>query len=221
MLFLRIGLRTRTRPAPRLGSMVDEVGNAYSRRATEYAQILGSMDAVHPSDRQLVSSWADGIDGKIIDAGCGPGHWTNFLRGRGAAASGVDVVPAFIDRARSAYPGVSFSVGSLETLDAASGTASGILSWYSLIHHKPSTIRTPLLEFARALRSGGSLLLGFFEGAVVEEFAHAVARAYRWPVSDFTEELTSAGFDVIETHTRTTTGQRPHAAIIAQRKTFR
>jgi SAM-dependent methyltransferase len=201
--------------------MLDEVGNAYSRRATEYAEILGSMDAVHPSDRQLVSSWADGIDGQIIDAGCGPGHWTNFLNERGATASGVDLVPAFIDRARSAYPGVPFSVGSLETLDAGTGTVSGILSWYSLIHHEPSTIRIPLLEFARALRPGGALLLGFFEKVVIEEFAHAVATAYRWPVSDLTQELTSAGFDVIETHTRTTTGQRPHAAVIAQRKSVR
>lgn len=201
--------------------MLDEVRTAYSLRAAEYADILGSMDAVHPSDRQLVSSWADGIDGRIIDAGCGPGHWTNFLRERGAAASGVDLAPEFIDRARSAYPGVPFSVGSLETLDAAPGTVDGIVAWYSLIHHEPSTIRIPLLEFARALSPGGALLLGFFESAVVEEFAHAVAPAYRWPVSDLAEELISAGFDVIETHTRTTTGQRPHAAIIAQRKEVR
>jgi SAM-dependent methyltransferase len=201
--------------------MLNEVGNAYLRRATEYAEILGSMDAVHPSDRELVSLWADGIDGQIIDAGCGPGHWTNFLRERGAAASGVDLVPAFIDRARSVYPGVPFSVGSLETLDAGPGSVSGILSWYSLIHHEPSTIRIPLLEFARVLRPGGALLLGFFDSAVIEGFAHAVAPAYRWPVSDLTKELTSAGFDVIETHTRTTTGQRPHAAVIAQRKSVR
>ncbi|MBG6191679.1 SAM-dependent methyltransferase [Arthrobacter sp. CAN_A212] len=198
--------------------MLDEVGNAYLRRATEYTELLGSMDAVHPLDRQLVSSWADGIDGQIIDAGCGPGHWTNFLRECGAAASGVDLVPEFIDRARSAYPDVRFGVGSLETLDAAPGTVSGILSWYSLIHHEPSTIRIPLLEFARALRPGGALLLGFFESAVIKEFAHAVTPAYQWPVNDLTKELTSAGFDVIETHMRTTIGQRPHAAIVAQRK---
>ncbi|THJ65613.1 class I SAM-dependent methyltransferase [Arthrobacter echini] len=156
--------------------MLDDVGNAYSRRATEYTEILGSMDVVHPLDRQLVSSWADAIDGQIIDAGCGPGHWTNFLRERGAAAHGVDLVPEFVDRARSAYPGVPFSVNSLETFDAAPGTVSGILSWYSLIHHEPSTIRIPLLEFARALRPGGALLLGFFESAVIEEFAHAASR---------------------------------------------
>ncbi|WDF31984.1 hypothetical protein PTW37_08775 [Arthrobacter agilis] len=96
-----------------------------------------------------------------------------------------------------------------------------ILSWYSLIHHEPSTIRIPLLEFARALRPGGALLLGFFECAVIEKFAHAVAPAYGWPVSDLTDELTSAGFDVIETHARTAIGQRPHAAIIAQRNSIR
>ena len=135
---------------------------------------------------------------------------------RGAAITGVDRVPEFIDRARNSYPAVPFEVGSLEALDSPPRTVGGILSWYSLIHHEPSTIRIPLLEFARVLRPGGALLLGFFEGAAIEKFAHAVAPAYRWPVNDLSEELRSAGFDVVETHTRTTTGQRPHAAIIAQ-----
>jgi SAM-dependent methyltransferase len=129
----------------------------------------------------------------------------------------LDLVPEFIERARSAYPGVPFEVGSLNTLDFETGTVGGVLSWYSLIHHEPSTIRIPLLEFSRVLSPGGALLIGFFEGPVIEEFAHAVAPAYRWPVSDLSEELSSVGFDVVETHVRTTTGQRPQAAIIARR----
>ncbi|WP_247829093.1 class I SAM-dependent methyltransferase [Arthrobacter antioxidans] len=197
--------------------MIDAVSEAYSRRAAEYTELFGSMGAVHPSDRQLVSTWADGVDGQVIDAGCGPGHWTNFLAERGLEARGIDLVPEFIARARSAYPGVSFEVGSLNTLDVETGTVGGVLSWYSLIHHDPSTIGIPLQEFNRVLRPGGMLLLGFFESPAIEGFAHAMAAAYRWPVSDLTEELTSAGFDVIETHTRTTTDQRPHAAIIARR----
>ncbi|WP_104181883.1 trans-aconitate 2-methyltransferase [Arthrobacter sp. B0490] len=195
--------------------MMDEVSGAYSGRASEYGERFGSMDAVHPSDRQLVSTWAEGIEGPVIDAGCGPGQWTNLLAQQGLDARGVDLVPEFIERARRTYPGVPFDVGSLNTLDVAAGTVGGILAWYSLIHHEPTTIRIALQEFSRALHPGGALLIGFFEGSVIEQFAHAVAPAYRWPVRDLSEELTSAGFEVVETHTRTTTGRRPHAAIIA------
>ena len=201
----------------RLGGVISEVSDAYSRRAAEYTDLFGSMSAVHPSDRQLVSTWARGIEGRVIDAGCGPGQWTNFLTELGVTAQGVDLVPAFIERARREYPGVPFEVGDLNNLDCETGTVGGVLSWYSLIHHEPSTIRIPLMEFRRALSPSGALLIGFLEGAVVEQFDHAVTAAYRWPVADLSEELLAVGFDVVESHVRKTTGQRSQAAIIARR----
>ncbi|WDF35066.1 class I SAM-dependent methyltransferase (plasmid) [Arthrobacter agilis] len=198
--------------------MGNEVRNAYSRRAAEYTELFGSTSFAHPSDRQLISSWAHNLEGEVVDVGCGPGHWTNFLTEYGVAARGVDLVPEFIDRAHRTYPGVPFTVGSFDTLGVETGTIGGVLSWYSLIHHEPSTISIPLAEFSRVISPGGGLLIGFFESPMVEGFAHAVAPAYRWPVSDLSEELKSVGFDVVETHIRTTKGQRPHAAIIARRR---
>ncbi|MGJ9426685.1 class I SAM-dependent methyltransferase [Nesterenkonia halotolerans] len=193
---------------------------AYSRRAAAYIERLGFMDATHPSDRQLVSSWASGV-GEVLDAGCGPGHWTNFLVEQGVSASGVDQVPEFIGHARSAYPGVDFTLGSLDSLDLGTGSVGGVLSWYSLIHYDPETIAVPLLEFSRVLKSGGTLLLGFFEGPTVEVFDHAVAPAYRWPVGVMSAELNAAGFDVAESHIRNATDHRPHAAIVARMRNAR
>lgn len=201
----------------RLDHVISRVGSAYSRRASEYTDSFGSMSAVHPSDLQLVSTWARAIEGPVIDAGCGPGQWTNFLTELELTARGVDLVPEFIERARREYPGVPFEVGDLNNLDCETGTIGGVLSWYSLIHHEPGTIRLPLMEFRRALSPRGTLLIGFFEGPVVEQFDHAVTPAYRWPVGGLSEELVAVGFDVVESHVRETTGQRPQAAIIARR----
>jgi SAM-dependent methyltransferase len=197
--------------------MIDAVSDAYSRRAAEYTELFGSMSAAHPSDRQLVATWAGGIAGQVIDAGCGPGQWTNFLNELGRPARGVDLVPEFIERARLAYPGIPFQVGSLNDLDVDTGTVGGVLAWYSLIHQQPNTIGIPLLEFHRILSPGGTLLVGFFEGLVVERFDHAIIPAYRWSVNALCDELTVAGFEVLETHVRTTAGQRPQGAIVAQR----
>lgn len=201
----------------RLDRVISKVSGAYSRRAVEYSDLFGSTGAVHPSDRQLVSTWGRGIEGRVIDAGCGPGQWTSFLTELGLTARGVDLVPEFIERARREYPGVPFEVGDLNSLDCETGTVGGVFSWYSLIHHEPGAIRLPLMEFRRALSPSGTLLIGFFEGAVVEQFDHAVAPAYRWPVGDLCEELLAVGFDVVESHVRKTAGQRPQAAIIARR----
>ncbi|WP_371742785.1 class I SAM-dependent methyltransferase [Plantibacter sp. CFBP 8804] len=193
------------------------VRTAYSGRAVEYADLLGSMASVHPSDLQLVSSWADRIDGRALDAGCGPGHWTAYLASRGLDVRGIDLVPEFIEHARIHHPGARFDLGSLDALDAETGSVGGVLAWYSLIHHHPDTIGVPLTEFARVLRTGGELLIGCFVGASVEAFDHAVVTAYRWPVMELAERVRRAGFDIAETHTRTSLDQRPHGAILARR----
>jgi SAM-dependent methyltransferase len=192
--------------------------DAYSRRAAEYIDLLGSMDAVHPSDLQVVSTWASEVDGEILDAGCGPGHWTDFLVRRGYDARGIDQVPEFIEHARVAHPTVDYSLGSLDSLDVSTGSLGGLLSWYSVIHDEPETVQVALREFGRVVKPGGSLLIGFFEGPVVEEFAHAVTPAYRWPVDALSAELGEAGFDVVESHVRKTAGQRSLASIEARRR---
>lgn len=193
------------------------VESAYSHRASEYIEHLGTPEAVHPSDRQLIRTWAKGTDGPVLDAGCGPGHWTNYMVSQGASASGVDLVHGFISSARTRFPDIHYEVGSIDQLDVESGSLGGILCWYSLIHHSPDTVRGTLTEFARTIRPDGGLLLGFFDGPAIESFDHAVITAYRWPVNRMALELNEAGFDVVETHTRTGEGYRPHAAIVAQR----
>ncbi|MDJ0115044.1 class I SAM-dependent methyltransferase, partial [Rhodococcus erythropolis] len=72
-----------------------------------------------------------------LDAGCGPGQWTDFLAQSGLAVSGIDLVPEFVERARNQYPDLSFEVGGFEALDARTNSLGGVLSWYSLIHHHP------------------------------------------------------------------------------------
>jgi SAM-dependent methyltransferase len=193
------------------------IGDAYTDRAAEYADVLGSMASVHPSDAQLVTSWGDRITGPAIDAGCGPGHWTAHLAARGLDIRGIDLVPDFIEHARAHHPDARFDLGSVDALDAESGSVGGVLAWYSLIHHDPETIGTPLAEFARVLRPGGELLIGCFEGPTVEAFDHAVVTAYRWPLAELSERLRGTGFEVVETHSRTSLDHRPHGAILARR----
>ena len=196
---------------------MNDVSEAYSARAAEYIEALGVVEAMHPSDAALIASWGAQVDGPALDVGCGPGHWTAFLAQRGVDIRGVDLTPAFIAHARATYPKLRFATGSVEALDASDASLGGVLAWYSLIHHTPDAIGPALDEIARALRPGGLLLVGFFEGAVVEPFDHAVTTAYRWPVAELGERLRASGFELVETHTRTSPKTRPHAAIVARR----
>jgi SAM-dependent methyltransferase len=198
--------------------MGTHVEGAYSRRAEEYTQRLGSLSVAHASDVQLITSWAEGVDGPLLDAGCGPGQWTGYLAERGLDARGIDQVREFIEHARATHPRARFDVGSIDALPDVTGSLTGVLAWYSLIHHEPASIRQPLAEFARVLRPGGKLLVGFFTGPDVEPFDHAIATAYRWSPEALAAVLSEAGFEVIETHTRTAAAStpRPHGAMLAR-----
>ncbi|MDJ0396373.1 class I SAM-dependent methyltransferase [Rhodococcus sp. G-MC3] len=198
--------------------METEVELAYAARAVEYVSLFDSMDSVHPSDRQVVTDWATQRDGPLIDAGCGPGQWTNYLSGLGCDVRGIDLTSGFIEHARKTYPDRRFDVGTLTALDTEDRSVAGVLSWYSLIHQEPGNVQDCLVEFARVIRTGGGLLVGFFEGPSVESFDHAVVTAYRWPLPVIAELVGLAGFEVIETYTRTEPEHRPHGAISAIRQ---
>lgn len=198
--------------------MTTTVRQAYSQRAAEYVAALGAMTAVHPLDELLVSRWARSVDGPVLDAGSGPGHWTDHLAAQGVDAEGVDQVPEFVASARAAHPSVPYRLGSMDALPHDDGSLAGVLAWYSLIHHEPAEIGAPLAEFARVLRPGGGLLIGFFEGAVVEPFDHAVVGAHRWSFDALGARVTAAGFEILEEHGRRTASHRPHGAIVAVRR---
>ena len=194
------------------------VGAAYSARSAEYTELFGSVESTHAEDRSLVRGWARSLSGRVLDAGCGPGQWAGFLHSLGTEVEGVDLVPEFIATARRRHPEIPFTLGRLEELSTPSQSLAGILAWYSVIHTPPQDLGDVLAEFARCLEPGGSLLLGFFEGDAVEEFPHAVAPAYFWPVEEMTARLQEAGFTVTGTHSRRDPGARPHAAVVAVRR---
>lgn len=198
----------------------EQVQDDYNRRAIEYIEALGSVEQMATPDRELISEWRDSCSGPLLDAGCGPGHWTELLSQDGRDVLGVDLSEEFIGHARAAYPDVNFERGDFRRLPLQSHSLGGILAWYSLIHTEPSAVPQILEEFARVLRPGGSALLGFFGGTDGEEFDHAVSRAYFWSLEGMNNALKAAGFKVVESHQRTVPGSRPHAAVIARRPGF-
>lgn len=197
---------------------IEAVQAAYGRRATEYVELFGSIDAASDVDRAQIREWAGQVEGRIIDVGCGPGQWTAWLHELGSDVEGIDPTPAFVNEARRRHPRLSFSIGRAEELGAADESLGGVLAWYSLIHTDPREIDVALTEFARCVRPGGHLALGFFTGPRIESFDHAVTTAYFWPVDALAGVVESVGFQVLSTSTRHDPGVRPHGLITALRR---
>ncbi|MEJ1088434.1 class I SAM-dependent methyltransferase [Microbacterium sp. Mu-80] len=209
-----------------------EIAAAYGARAGEYIALAGDLEQMAEEDRALIAGWRDATTGRLLDAGCGPGHWAQFLHagdspqsgsaGGSRAVLGIDLSAEFIANARSRYPHLEFVEGSFTELPVADASHGGILAWYSLIHTPPEELPPVFAEFARVLAPGGSVLIGFFDGTPREQFAHAVTTAYFWTSDALAELLESAGFTVTASERRgRAPGEvsiRPHASLTAARR---
>ncbi|MDP3949147.1 class I SAM-dependent methyltransferase [Microbacterium sp.] len=202
--------------------MIDDViAAAYDARATEYIEVAGSIAQMDAADRNLIGAWRDQSSGRMLDAGCGPGLWTEYLYDGHRDVVGVDIAAEFLAAARTRLPHLEFEHASLRDLPFADASFGGILAWYSLIHIPPADIPAILVELARVLEPGGSLLIGYFDGPPREQFPHAVAPAYFWSADALSELLTGAGFTLTATDRRTRepgeVSRRTHGALTAIR----
>ncbi|MFK0403791.1 class I SAM-dependent methyltransferase [Microbacterium sp. NPDC090225] len=203
-----------------------EIAAAYSVRAEEYVRVLGDIEQLDAADRATIGAWRDSTTGTLLDAGSGPGIWTRFLGeggdGHPRDAWGLDVTEAFVASARARFPDTTFAVGSFRDIPAADASLGGILAWYSLIHTPPVEVPAVLAEFARALRPGGSLLIGYFDGPAREPFAHQIAMAYFWSADTLGEMLADVGFTVASAERRDRfpgeASTRSHGALTAVRR---
>lgn len=111
----------------------------------------------------------------------------------------------------------AYSEPATENLGVEDESLGGVFAWFSLIHTNPSDIDTALAEFARCLRLGGSLLIGFFSGAAREPFDHAVATAFYWSVAALSECLRRAGLTVVDSSTRADPNARSQGLVCARK----
>lgn len=172
----------------------------YDTVAADYADLLSDDLAAMPLDRALLTLFAElAGQGPVLDAGCGPGRITAYLRELGCAVEGVDLSPGMIEQAHVRHPHLSFRVGAFGSLGLAESSFAGILAWYSLIHTPPSDLRPVFAEFALALRPKGQLLLAFHAGngeevRREEAYGHAVQRVnYRHDPEHLVDVMRKAG----------------------------
>lgn len=197
---------------------MDEVREAYTAWSEPYIELFGSISAVAAEDLALITRNLSIRPGVVLDAGCGPGHLTAHLRSVGMDAIGVDMVPEFIEHARTAHPDGRYGLGSMFRLPIPDRSVAGIVAWYSLIHVIPAELDRALSELRRVMIAGGMLVAGFFDGNEVLAFEHKVVTAYTWPVDEFSSRLRRAGFVEVERLSRpgnVRDGVRPHAGLAA------
>ncbi|MEU2613015.1 class I SAM-dependent methyltransferase [Micromonospora sp. NPDC007271] len=176
---------------------------SYDTVAAEYHARLADELTDKPVDRALLAALLElAVPGTpVADLGCGPGHVTDWLSGRGVPAVGIDLSPQMVAVARHAYPGAEFREGDLLRLPAADGEFGAAVALYSVIHLAPDELRPALAEACRALRPGAPLLVAVHLGSEVrhlnEWWGHPVDVDFRFLAAEtLLGALDDAGFAV-------------------------
>ncbi|MEU2943926.1 class I SAM-dependent methyltransferase [Nocardiopsis alba] len=182
---------------------VHETGAArsYGMISELYANFAAGAFESDPLGRSMIDVLAKSVaasgGGPVLDAGCGPGHVTAYLRGSGVEAFGVDLSEGLVELARTRHGGIRFEVGDIGALEVEGGSLAGVVSNYSIIHSPPERLAVIMAEFARVLAPEGYLMVAFQShedpGAGVETFDHQVAMAYRYGVDHVLAEAAAVG----------------------------
>jgi ubiquinone/menaquinone biosynthesis C-methylase UbiE len=108
---------------------------------------------------------------RVLDVGCGPGHFARMLAraaGPHGAVVGIDAAPEMVEyagrRARR-MANLRFQAGAAESLPFDDGSFDVVVSSL-MMHHLPDELRPRAAhEMRRVLRSGGTLLVADYQPA--------------------------------------------------------
>jgi SAM-dependent methyltransferase len=188
----------------------------YDAIAARYAAEIDERPWNALYERPATLALLPAVDGKdVLDAGCGPGWYADWLVRHGASVVAVDRSPNMVAIARERLGGrarvIEGDVSDLRSL-LPSATFDLILS--ALVLHYLADLQATFTEWARLLRPGGTLVFsthhpvhqatlldpGYLHAELIEEewdWLGKRMRYYQRPLRDLTEPLAEAGF-VIE-----------------------
>ena len=131
-----------------------------------YDEIADKYVALYPYPSERINRFAKLIpkNGKILDAGCGPGFDTQYLAKRGFDLTGIDLSPKMIELAKKRVPQATYLNTDIRSLDFQPETFDGILAVYSLCYVPKTNIAKVLKDFHNFLKPNGFFYFAFQEG---------------------------------------------------------
>lgn len=141
----------------------------------------------------------DAASGRVLDAGCGTGGFTAWVRDRyrPRALVGVDLSEAALRRCRERGLGDTLCC-SVEDMDLADGSFDLALSLNVLYHREVGDDEAALRELARVLAPGGYLLLNLPALEILAgEHDEAVGGARRYTAPQVRAKLERAGLEPV------------------------
>lgn len=170
-----------------------ETLGVYARQADDYATMMEREAADDPLIDTFIAACPRGA--KVLDLGCGPGHFAGRMAHAGLHVDAMDAVPEMVART-SARSGVNARLGRFEDVTQTQ-EYDGIWAYFSLLHAPRADFATHLEAVARALKPGGVFFIGMKRGTGGKR--DTLGRHYEYyERPDLEEHLRSAGLTPIQ-----------------------
>jgi SAM-dependent methyltransferase len=143
-----------------MASHRDRIVDQFTRQAVPFSTAPGIRDEA--ALRLLVDASGAGPDDTVLDVACGPGLVVCAFARVARHATGIDVTPAMLDRARAVaaeagITNVTWKQGEVLPLPFADGSFSIVVSRFAFHHfERPEAV---LAEMRRVCRSGGRVVV--------------------------------------------------------------
>lgn len=197
--------------------MTDATRNEYDDFATEYAEgTAANAYNAHYERPATLALLGDVAGQRVLDAGSGPGLFSEQLVARGAIVTGVDASAAQVEQARARLgPAATFLRGDLtQPLALPDNSFDAVVA--SLVLHYLEDWLPVLREFHRVLRPGGRFVMSTHHPFLDHQLAGRdnYFETYQWsevwgfdgkdvtmtfwhrPLHAITDAITGAGFQL-------------------------
>lgn len=175
----------------RAAKVFDALGLTYEKAFARSEAHLASLE-------WLLGRLAPGS--RILDVGSGTGRPTaSTLADAGHEVLGVDVSPVMVDLATRQVPRATFRLADIRELPLEEGAFDAVCVYFSLLQMSRAEQSQVLGRLARALRTGGSLVLATVPADVEDlaiEFMGQPVRATSFAAEDVVAVVRDAGLVV-------------------------
>lgn len=182
-------------------SAVDKTIASYDRVAFGYAQHYYSRDLMVEFRDDFCQHIPNG--GLVLDAGCGPGHDSKLLVGKGYGVVGVDLSSGMVEEARRRVPEAAFVRADIRwDVKSLGRRFDGIWCCASLLHIPRDDAASTLRGLWGVANAGAPLFVSVMKGSgdvfrTEDRPFGRVDRYFVWYSCEHLKRLiSSAGFDV-------------------------
>ncbi len=141
-------------------------------------------------------------NGRILDAGCGPGRDSRRFSELGYSVTGVDLAEKMVELARRLSPSCAFSVMDIRKMEFPDASFDGVWMNTSMIFVRKSDASGVIAEASRVLKDGGRMFVRVKEGegedmAVDRRYGDMEKYTAYYGRDELLSMLKSAGLEVL------------------------